>query len=184
MIEAGVTALAPPRASLLLRNADVAACSSGGTVAPQRLLHRENMMRHDRLWQAVLVAMAFVALMAVDARAQAYCIQLGPPVSTTTYVGLGFKVPPPGKCAAWLGFCTGCSPDNVQTGSACTASKGAHVSFVLTTAYLATNRQWDFVRLDLPSQKGSGNMNTFETGFGATISYPATGKACTPPPTP
>ena len=142
-------------------------------------------MRRIQVFVLVLLAGAFVALMAVNARAQGYCIKPGPPFSTSTYVGIGFKVPPPGKCANWLGFCTGCSPDNIQTGTACTASGGSHVSFVITTAYLANNRQWDFVRLNLPSQKGGGNSNNLQTGIGSTTSYvSASGHACAPPPVP
>jgi hypothetical protein len=142
-------------------------------------------MRRIQVFLMALLAGASVALIAVNARAQDYCIEPGPPFVTSKYVGVGFKVPPPGKCVNWSGFCMGCSPDNVQTGTACTASSGSHVSFVITTAYLANNRQWDFVRLNLPSQTGRGNSNNLQTGIGSTTSYAkATGFGCAPPPVP
>jgi hypothetical protein len=109
-----------------------------------------------------------------------YCIKSSG-VINVTYVGKIFQLPPKGACRAWSGFCAGCSPDNVQTGSACTASNGSHVSFVLTTAYILNNRQWDFIRLDLPAQSGSGNSNELSGGTGATVSYSAKGGVCTIP---
>jgi hypothetical protein len=112
-----------------------------------------------------------------------YCINLGPPIANgTKYVGKKLKLPKPGKCTAWQGYCVGCSPDNVQTGTACTASDGSHVSFQLTTAYLATNRQFDWVRLDLPEQRGNGNLNYLLAP--GTTNYSATGAPCSPSPVP
>jgi hypothetical protein len=109
-----------------------------------------------------------------------YCIH-GVSSIDVTYVGKQFKIPAAGKCETWSGFCrSGCSPDNVQTGTACTASDGSHVSFVITTAYLASNRQWDWIRLDLPAQTGSGNTNNLQVGIGDTISYSASAGTCSP----
>jgi len=80
------------------------------------------------------------------------------------------------------GFCqSGCSPDNVQTGTACTASNGSHVSLGITTFYSPSNRQWDWIRLGLPGLTGSGNMNNFQEGIAKTVDYTASAVACNPP---
>lgn len=107
--------------------------------------------------------------------AEDYCITQSGAVNAT-YVGKQFKLPAAGKCEAWYGFCHGCSPDNVQTGTACTASDGSHVSFVITTAYLLTNRQFDWIRLNLPAQTGSGNLNYLLVPD--IVSYSASGGTC------
>lgn len=110
-----------------------------------------------------------------------YCVKSTGAINVT-YVGKNFQIPAKGKCAVWSGFCSsGCSPDNLQTGAACTASNGSRVTFVLTTAYLADNRQWDFLRLDLPAGTGSGNSNNFQQGVNNTISYNAAGASCNVP---
>ena len=99
-------------------------------------------------------------------------------MAARTYVGIGFAIPKAGECATWRGFCSsGCSPDNVQTGVACTASNGSHVSFGLTIFYLASNRQFDWIRLDLPSETGSGNFNYENPALGTT-NYSAKGATC------
>jgi hypothetical protein len=135
--------------------------------------------------RAIPVAILAAAILASGTgRSQAadYCIKsVNAPISVT-YVAKAFAVPPKGTCRTWSGFCvSGCSPDNSQTGSACTASNGSHVTFALTTMYLANNRQWDFVRLDLPSQSGKGNSNNLQEGVGQTISYDAKGGNCSQP---
>jgi hypothetical protein len=137
-------------------------------------------MAVNRIALVVTVGIAVAVAEVSAARAASdYCISLGPPISAgTTYVGKQFKLPMTGKCESWNGFCVGCSLDNVQTGTACTASDGSHVSFQLTTAYLATNRQFDWVRLDLPSETGGGNLNyLLATG---TTEYSASGGPCGP----
>ena len=116
----------------------------------------------------------------LKAPAKDYCIH-GVGAIDVIYVGKQFKIPAAGKCETWSGFCSsGCSPDNVQTGTACTASDGSHVSFIINTAYLASNRQWDWIRLSLPSQTGSGNENNLQEGIEDTQPYTATGETCSP----
>jgi hypothetical protein len=104
------------------------------------------------------------------------------PSIDVVYAGKAFTVPAAGQCALWIGFCQspGCSPDNVQTGTACTASNGSHVSFGITTFYSPSNRQWDWIRLDLPGLSGFGNVNNFEEGFAKTVNYNASAVACNP----
>jgi hypothetical protein len=103
------------------------------------------------------------------------------PSIDVVYAGKAFTVPAAGQCALWTGFCqSGCSPDNVQTGTACTASNGSHVSFGITTFYSPSNRQWDWIRLDLPGLSGFGNVNNFEEGFAKTVNYNASAVACNP----
>ncbi len=109
-----------------------------------------------------------------------YCITLGGP-QAGTYVGKDFKIPKPGECANWRGECSvGCSPDNVQAGVACTASDGSHVSLGITTYYLADNRQFDWIRLNLPTSVGSGNLNYLEPTNppNQTQNYSPTGAEC------
>jgi hypothetical protein len=114
--------------------------------------------------------------MAVPARAADFCIT-GTGSIGAVYVGRNLALPVAGKCAAWSGFCfSGCSPDNVQEGVVCSSSDGTHVSFGITTYYLATNRQFDWVRLDLPGLTGSGNLNYLLAS--GTTTYTATGAAC------
>jgi hypothetical protein len=133
----------------------------------------------NRTAARLTVSAAFVLLGLGRAAAADFCLT-GTGKINVMYVAKGFKVPAKGTCAVWSGFCaSGCSPDNIQTGAACTASDGSHVSFALTTAYLLSNRQWDWVRLDLPALTGNGNFNDFEEGFGATVSYDASGGRCT-----
>ena len=132
------------------------------------------------LWLAAIV-LGLLAAGGERSEAADYCIKSTGAINVT-YVGKAFQVPAKGTCRVWTGFCVaGCSPDNAQTGSACTASNGSRVTFVLTTAYLADNRQWDFIRLDLPAQTGSGNSNNFSGGVGATVPYSAKGSTCTIP---
>ena len=120
---------------------------------------------------------ALLPLSAPHAFAGDYCISNSGKVSSV-YVGKDFMLPKSGACATWRGFCkTGCSPDNVQTGVACTASNGSHVSFGLTTYYLAGNRQFDWVRLDLPKGSGSGNFDYENPALGST-NYTAKGASC------
>jgi hypothetical protein len=120
-------------------------------------------------------ALSCIAMM--PARADDYCITLTGSVQAT-YVGKAFAPPTAGNCQAWLGFCYGgCSPDNVQTGVGCTASDGSNISFGLTTSYLAGNRQFDWVRLGLPGQSGSGNLNYQNPSLGTT-NYNASGGRC------
>lgn len=131
-----------------------------------------------------LILTAALSATALTANAKDYCIH-GVGNVNVTYVAQQFKIPGPGKCAAWMGFCSaGCSPDNLQTGTACTSSDKKHVSFVITTAYAASNRQWDWVRLDLPAQTGSGNLNDLSSGIGGTQNYNATGGFCSTQPVP
>jgi hypothetical protein len=120
---------------------------------------------------------AALAFASAPAFAADYCINLSGPVSST-YVGKDFTPPNAGQCKTWQGFCSqGCSPDNVQTGVACTATNGSHISFGLTTFYLLSNRQFDWIRLDLPSHTGSGNFNYQNPSLG-TINYSAKGATC------
>jgi len=125
---------------------------------------------------------AVLVFAAAPAFAADYCISQSGVVSST-YVGKNFTPPKAGECATWQGFCKGCSPDNVQTGVACTASNGSHVSFGITTFYLASNRQFDWVRLDLPGHTGSGNLNYQNPALG-TQNYTAKGAPCASQPVP
>ena len=139
----------------------------------------------QRITLSVVLATAVMLIGAPKAQAADYCIHgvdvLAPLGINVTYVGKGFKLPKADQCQDWSGFCSfGCSPDNVQTGTACTASDGSHVSFVITTAYLASNRQWDWIRLDLPAETGSGNTNHLSGGIGDTHFYSASGGTCSP----
>ena len=120
---------------------------------------------------------AVLIFAAAPAFAADYCISLGGGVVSSIYVGKDFAPPKAGACTTWQGFCKGCSPDNVQTGVACTASNGSHVSFGITTFYLASNRQFDWVRLDLPGDSGSGNFNYQNPALG-TQNYTAKGAPC------
>jgi hypothetical protein len=116
------------------------------------------------------------SLATAPAFAADYCVTLGAPLGET-YVGKAFTVPKAGDCVNWRGLCLGCSPDNVQSGVACTASNGSHVSLGITTYYLASNRQFDWIRLDLPGSTGSGNLNYQNPALG-TQNYTAKGAAC------
>jgi hypothetical protein len=111
-----------------------------------------------------------------------YCINLSGAVSTI-YVGKEFTPPNAGECKTWLGFCKGCSTDNVQTGVACTASNGSHLSLGLTISYLLSDRQFDWIRLGLPSHSGSGNLNYQNPSLG-TVNYTAKGATCATEPVP
>jgi len=109
-----------------------------------------------------------------------YCIHLSGAV-TSVYVGKDFTPPNAGECKTWRGFCSkNCSPDNVQTGIACTASDGSHLSLGLMTFYLLSNRQFDWIRLDLPNSTGSGNFNFQNPALGTT-DYTARGGTCANP---
>ena len=113
-----------------------------------------------------------------------YCIDRGGGVVGGTFVARNFNLPKSGECVKWEGFCaSGCSPDNVESGVACTASDGAHVSFGVTTYYSASNREFDWVRLDLPAETGSGNLN-YQNPALPTVDYTATGKPCSGVPAP
>lgn len=128
----------------------------------------------------MLLIFAVWSLATAPAFAGDYCITQGGGTVGGTYIGKDFKIPKAGKCANWLGECKGCSPDNVQAGVACTASNGSQVSFGLTTYYLASNRQFDWIRLDLPSSIGSGNLNYLQPTNppNETQNYTATGAYC------
>ena len=135
---------------------------------------------------SVLVALTFAACLSANAPAVAadYCITLGAPlVQPTTYVGKNFTIPKAGECASWFGQCKGCSPDNVQNGVACTASNGSQVSFGITTFYMASNRQFDWIRLDRDGT-GSGNMNYLTPATPPTQNYTAKGAICPVQPEP
>jgi hypothetical protein len=107
-----------------------------------------------------------------------YCIEKSGGVVGGTIVARDFNLPKAGECVKWEGFCaSGCSPDNVESGVACASSDGAHVSFGVTTFYLASNREFDWVRLDLPAETGSGNLN-YQNPALPTVDYTATGKPC------
>ena len=139
------------------------------------------MTSHSRALALAVIAMGIISF-AGQSNAADYCIKSTSGPVNVTYVGKAFTVPAKGTCRTWSGFCaTGCSPDNAQSGSACTASNGSHVTFALTTTYLANNRQWDFVRLDLPKQNGNGNLNDLSSGVGSTVAYGAQGGACSFP---
>jgi hypothetical protein len=130
-----------------------------------------------KLARSISLALAICSLAAASAYAD-YCITKGGGVVGGVSVGKGFKIPKAGECTEWRGLCTsGCSPDNVQDGVACTASDGSHVSFGITTYYLASNRQFDWIRLNLPGASGSGNLNYQLPALG-TQNYTATGAAC------
>ena len=113
-----------------------------------------------------------------------YCIEKGGGVVGGTLVARDFNLPKAGECVKWERFCaSGCSPDNVESGVACASSDGAHVSFGVTTYYLASNREFDWVRLDLPAEKGSGNLN-YQNPALPTVDYTSTGKPCSGVPAP
>ena len=132
-----------------------------------------------RITLSVILVTALVLIGAQKVKAADYCIE-GVSSVNVTYVGKNFKVPAAGKCVDWFGFCSsGCSPDNLQTGTACTASDRSHVSFVITTAYAGGNRQWDWIRLDLPDETGNGNLKS-SSDIGSIISYAAAGGTCDP----
>jgi hypothetical protein len=127
------------------------------------------------LTRALAPVLALLALPAA-ARAADFCISNSGEVSSV-FVGRGLALPMAGKCAVWKGFCfSGCSPDNVQDGTVCTSSDGTHVSFGITTYYLASNREFDWVRLSLPGLTGSGNLNYLLSS--GTVSYNSAGAAC------
>ena len=131
-----------------------------------------------KLCTLISVVATVLALPPASALGADYCIKQSGGSVGGTYVGIGFAIPKAGECATWRGFCSsGCSPDNVQTGVACTASNGSHVSFGLTIFYLASNRQFDWIRLDLPSETGSGNFNYENPALGTT-NYSAKGASC------
>jgi hypothetical protein len=131
----------------------------------------------------VLVILAAGSLATASAFAGDYCItEVGGNLGGV-FVALNFAIPKAGHCANFLGFCeTGCSPDNVTHGVACTASSGSHVSFGLTTYYLASNREFDWIRLDLPSSTGNGNVNYLNPA--GTTNYKAKGALCAAKPIP
>jgi hypothetical protein len=129
----------------------------------------------------VMAIFVLTGISSVPAWGTDYCITLSGAASST-YVGKAFSLPSAGDCKAWQGVCqNGCSPDNVQTGVACTASDGSQVSFGLTTSYLLGDRQFDWIRLDLPGMAGSGNFNYQNPALGTT-DYNARGAACQPRP--
>jgi hypothetical protein len=131
----------------------------------------------------ILLIGAVLSIAATPAFATDYCVS-GSGAASPIYVGKDFTPPNPGECKGWQGFCkSGCSPDNVQTGVACTNSTGSHISFGLTTFYLASDRQFDWIRLDLPSQTGSGNFNYQNPSLGTT-NYNAKGAPCATEPVP
>jgi len=136
----------------------------------------DKMLRKPgRLIPLIATVLPFAA---APAFAADYCISQSGAISSI-YVGKDFTPPKEGECKTWQGFCKGCSPDNVQTGVACTASNGSHLSFGLTTSYLLSNRQFDWIRLELPSHTGSGNLNYQNPSLG-TVNYTAKGAACAP----
>ena len=138
-------------------------------------------VRISHLIAATLPVVCSAAARSADAAD--YCIKLSGS-ATSTYVGKGFTPPSSGTCKAWQGFCTnGCSPDNVQIGIACTASNNSHISFGITTYYLLSNRQFDFIRLNLPSHTGNGNFNYQNPALGET-NYTAAGASCSTVPVP
>ncbi len=141
-------------------------------------------MRSRGLAQHLTGAIAALTIAAAGpAHAADYCIMLTGTVGST-YVGKGFVPPSAGNCAVWRGFCSkGCSPDNVQIGIVCTSSRNTHISFGLTTYYLASNRQFDFIRLTLPSHSGTGNLNYQNPALG-TVNYNAKEVSCSPVATP
>ena len=143
-----------------------------------RTLEKTMFNKLSTLLYLISSAMAFNAGAPAFAADPDYCIDQGGGVVSGTYVARNFNLPKAGECVKWEGFCaSGCSPDNVQSGVACTSSDGKHVSFGLTTFYLASNRQFDWIRLDLPNEKGSGNLNYENPALGTT-NYTATGRRC------
>jgi hypothetical protein len=132
----------------------------------------------------VSVFMAFGGGAPAIAAGPDYCIARGGGVVGGSLVARNFDLPKAGECVKWEGFCaSGCSPDNVESGVACASSDGAHVSFGVTTYYLASNREFDWVRLDLPAETGSGNLNYQIPALG-TVNYTAAGKPCSGVPAP
>lgn len=144
--------------------------------APVTLTMRgaHEMTSANRLW--CLAGLLAAPVLAAPACASDFCITASGPIGAV-YVGRALALPKAGQCVLWKGFCaSGCSPDNVQDGVACASSDGTHVSFGLTTYYLASNRQFDWVRLDLPGLSGGGNLNYLLSS--GTTSYTAAGASC------
>ena len=96
---------------------------------------------------------------------------------SNVFIGKSFRIPPKGKCKAWIGF----TPNIFtfpNTGSACTASDGSHVTFNIAATVLdgAADGEAAFFDVSLPSltvtlafdaQLGAGNgpsnTSTFTT---------------------
>lgn len=141
-------------------------------------------MRHRVRWAYRSFPLLGVALTVVGCASSDFCVHGSKPTLPSIdveFTGKAFAVPAAGQCALWTGFCrSGCSPDNVQMGTACTASNGSHVSFGITTAYSPGNRQWDWIRLELPALTGFGNTNNLQEGIAQTVEYTASAVACKP----
>jgi hypothetical protein len=107
--------------------------------------------------KAAIVAFATLSVLtpgaALAASAKNYCIS-GFPDPSYKLVGIDFKVPGQGKCAAFNGF----NPETANwptSGTACTSSDGTTLSFTLTTSGVsAPFFEIDAVTLSLPDQTG------------------------------
>lgn len=111
-------------------------------------------MNGVRKSRTMLAAAGLVAAFAGTARAADFCLDwMFYGFIPQHAVGRGFRVPPPGRCRPFMGVI----PENGSdvTGSACTASDGSKVRFVLTETAPATDPQSSSVffynvRLPLP----------------------------------
>lgn len=136
-----------------------------------------------RLWvTSLIVTIGVLALTTSAVLAQAtappqptlYCVS-GFPNSAWVLIGLGFKVPPSGKCNAWIGF-NPADGDNMPTnGVGCTSSDGSNLTLAITnTDEPGAFQENDAVSLALPAQTGE-YVGHFISGSSVTSFGPTTG---------
>src|SRR5580765_5169613 len=99
-------------------------------------------------------------MLAATVQAKDFCVQtddsaIASPGSHTLFVGKHFSIPRSGKCKPWLGFTPNLHetpyPSGQQSGVACTASDGTHVTFSISTQIPTYGFALDVITLPLPS---------------------------------
>jgi hypothetical protein len=132
-------------------------------------------------------AMGLVAGLAGSASAADFCIRHYRPGYQAFFdmVGKGFKLPSKGRCKPFLGFASSTqTPDAFDvTGSACTASDGSAVHFVLTELSRGSSSV-SFIAIELPLPLGPSGTIMHRYTNGGSLTGTSTPQACSTTPVP
>jgi hypothetical protein len=114
----------------------------------------------NRLTSGVSLGLGLLVLSVARAESKDFCIRVE---DGTLFIGKSFSVPNKGKCKPWLGFSYDTHPLSDpgfgfvhQTGVACTASDGSHVTIALEMIVPIGNARLngDIITLPLPGLTG------------------------------
>ena len=138
-------------------------------------------MKASHLFYTSVLSVALTTVGAPLAHAADFCVSS----AGLTYVAKAFRLPRPGKCAAWQGFILGLpgDPDNTSTGTACASSANPadlHVDVVITTI-VEGGADVIFDHLSLPAPAftdGDRDTSKLAGGFMGTFTGTTSKAAC------